>query len=78
MGGETVTTISSVRLTLAGALALASATLAALTVIFEFAGRTEGAVYSPALAMVPTAELPPATAFTLQATLVFEVPVTVA
>jgi hypothetical protein len=50
----------------------------AVTVTVAGLGTTEGAVYSPAVEIVPTVEFPPATPFTCQVTAVLEVPVTVA
>ena len=54
-----------------------SATLVAATVTLP-EGTLEGAVYKPPVEMVPTAELPPRIPFTLQVTVVFDIPLTVA
>ena len=59
-------------------LAVLLAWLVAATVTEAGFGRSWGAVYSPPVVIVPTVELPPATPFTAQVTVVFEDPVTVA
>jgi hypothetical protein len=76
--GDTLTTTSSSSVTLTGALAWLLAALTAVTVTTPFAGRIAGAVYRPPIEIDPTVALPPATPFTLQLTLVFEVPATIA
>lgn len=78
VAGETVTTISSLRLTLAEALACASAWLTAVTVTFACDGIVVGAVYNPDAEIVPALPLPPAAPFTSHVTLVFALPVTMA
>lgn len=55
-----------------------SATLVAVTDALADAGKSPGAVYTPADVIVPDAAFPPDAPFTLQETAVFEVPVTVA
>ena len=60
------------------ALTEVSAWLVAWMVTLAGFGKSAGAVYKPALVIVPTVELPPATPLTLQLTAVFDVPVTVA
>jgi hypothetical protein len=47
-----------------------SARLVAPTCTFTFAGKSAGAVYTPAAVIVPTAAFPPGMSFTLQITLV--------
>src|SRR5262249_19802581 len=59
-------------------LAELSAWLAACTVTLRGFGKSAGATYNPALVIVPTVELPPATLLTLQLTAVLDVPVTIA
>lgn len=78
VAGETVTTMSSCRLTLVEALARASAWLTAVTVTLVCAGIVAGAVYNPDAEIVPALALPPAAPFTSHATLVFVLPVTLA
>jgi hypothetical protein len=78
VAGETVTTMSSFRLTLAEALARASAWLTAVTVTLAGDGRVAGAVYNPDAEIVPALALPPETPFTSQVTLAFVLPVTMA
>jgi hypothetical protein len=70
--------MSSLKFTVADALALGSATLIAVTETVAGAGRTTGAIYSPAAVIVPTTAFPPGTLFTFQVTLVFVAPVTFA
>ena len=55
-----------------------SATLCAVMVMAVSVGKICGAVYTPAVVMVPVAGLPPGTPLTLQETLALLVPVTVA
>ncbi len=55
-----------------------SATLVAVMVTVFGDGAVGGAVYKPALVIIPTVLFPPATPLTLQVTWVFDVPVTVA
>ena len=55
-----------------------SATLVAVTCTMGGEGKSAGAVKVPEVVMVPTEELPPATAFTLLVTAVFVVLATVA
>jgi hypothetical protein len=49
-----------------------------VTVSVAGLGSEEGAVYSPAVEIVPTVAFPPVVPFTCQVTAVLEVPVTVA
>jgi hypothetical protein len=76
--GATFTATSLSMPTLAAPLADGAATLVALTVTLAGDGKSPGAVYSPALEIVPTVAFPPSTPFTLHATRVSVVPVTVA
>lgn len=78
VAGETVTTMSSFKLTLAEARACASAWLTAVTVTLAGDGRVAGAVYNPAAEIVPALALPPETPSTSHVTLVFVLPVTMA
>jgi len=55
-----------------------SAELVAAIVTVAGVGAADGALYNPALEMVPTVELPPETPFTAQVTAVFVVFVTFA
>lgn len=50
----------------------------AVTLTIVFGGRIDGAVYKPELEIVPKAAFPPAIPFTVQLTVVWEVPVTTA
>jgi hypothetical protein len=75
--GDTFTEIPGTTVTPAWANLVASATLVAATVT-EPDGTAAGALYKPALDIVPTVEFPPATPLTLQFTAVFDVPTTVA
>jgi hypothetical protein len=59
-------------------LALAEATLTAVTVTLWAAGMAEGAVYNPLPEIVPVAPAPPVMPFTCHKTAVLAVPVTVA
>lgn len=72
------TTMSLVIVTVAESLALASASLAAVIVIFVLDGIIAGARYWPVAETVPDWALPPETPFTLQVTAVFVAPVTLA
>jgi hypothetical protein len=76
--GATLTVTSLSIPTLAAPLADGAATLVALTVTLAGDGKSPGAVYSPALEIVPTVAFPPSTPFTLHVTRVSVVPVTVA
>ena len=76
--GEIVTMMLSVMVTAAEPTALASAALAAATVTAGGDGRLPGAMYKPVEETVPRVEFPPATPFTDQVTVVFEVPATAA
>ena len=69
-GGETIT--------VARADWVASAWLTADTISVPLAGITGGAVYQPALVIVPTALLPPVMPLTCQVTDVLALPVTLA
>jgi hypothetical protein len=60
------------------AVFVVSAALMAVTVIEPPVGTDDGAVYKPAVEMVPTVELPPMTPFTCQLAAVLVEPVTVA
>ena len=62
--GETLTATAATTVTLADPERVGSAAEVAVTVTAEL-GAEAGAVYSPELLTVPTAELPPATPFTL-------------
>ena len=70
--------MSSFRLTLAEALARASAWLTAVTVTLAGYGRAAGAVYNPDAEIIPALALPPETPFPPQVTLVVDLPVTTA
>ena len=63
--------------TVAEAVELGLATLAARTTTLGGFGMTAGAVYKPVAEIVPTAALPPATPLTFQVTDVFALPLTV-
>ena len=76
--GETVSAMSSVTTTTAVADFVASLKLAAVTFTVPSLGSTVGAVYTPPLVIVPLAAVPPETPFTLHATRVSFVPLTVA
>ncbi len=76
--GERLMAISSWSVTVADALMLGSAALAAEIVTVVVAGRTVGAVYNPFAEMVPRLEFPPVVPSTIHLTFAFEVPVTVA
>lgn len=78
VAGETVMAMSSLRFTVAEALADASARLTTVTVTLDGDGSAAGAVYNPEDEIVPSPAPPPGTPFTLQVTLVSEAPVTVA
>ena len=78
VAGETVMAISSLRLTVAEALADELAWLTAVTVTLGGDGSAAGAVYNPEDEMVPSPAAPPATPFTIHVTLVLEAPATVA
>src|SRR5579864_5896260 len=71
-------TMSLAMVAVAVADLLASATLVAVTCATVDAGRSAGAVYTPAALIVPLAAVPPATPLTLQVTLVLLEFVTVA
>jgi hypothetical protein len=70
--------VSIVPLTVSEALALlvVSAALIALIFTVDGVGMVAGAVYRPAVEMIPTESLPPTTPLTLQVTVVLEVPIT--
>jgi hypothetical protein len=72
-----VTADSSRIVTDALPLDVGEAVLVARTVTVDGSGTVNGAMYSPLLSIMPTAELPPAMSFTLQVTLLGP-PVTVA
>jgi hypothetical protein len=76
--GDTLTTMSSNKLTFAEALAVASALLTACTITFAADGKSTGAVYSPPAEIVPMLAFPCGTLFTSHRTLVSTAPVTVA
>jgi hypothetical protein len=76
--GVSASAISLVTVTLAEPDFVVSAWLVAVTCTLAVAGKSAGAVYTPAAVIVPTAELPPAIPLTLQLTLVSAVFVTVA
>jgi hypothetical protein len=76
--GDTLTTISSIKLTFAEALAVASALLTACTIAFAADGKSTGAVYKPPAEIVPVLAFPCGTLFTSHRTLVSVDPVTVA
>lgn len=80
--GETLTAMSSLRLTLAEPLACAAAWLTAVTVTLGGEGSTCGAVYvavpGPVATIVPKLEFPPATPFTSHEMLASGAPATVA
>jgi len=78
VAGETVMAMSSLRFTVAEALADESAWLTAVTLTLGGDGNAVGAVYNPEDEMVPSPALPPDAPFTLHDTLVSEAPVTVA
>jgi len=66
------------RVTVLEDFALESAALTAARVTVFGLGTLAGALYNPDALIVPVLELPPVTPFTLQATPVFELPLTVA
>jgi len=68
----------SISATLADALTCGSALLTASTITVAGEGISSGAVYNPAVEIVPAAALPPVTPFTSHVTLVFAAPATVA
>jgi hypothetical protein len=76
--GETATTIPSVSMTTADAVALLSALLDAVIVTLDGEGIVLGAVYKPVGEIVPALALPPAAPPANHVTLLFDVPVTVA
>lgn len=76
--GASDSVISLVMVTLAEADLVASAWLVAVICTVAVAGRSAGAVYTPAVVIVPAAEFPPAMLPTLQLTLVSAVFVTAA
>ena len=76
--GATLTTMSSLRLTPAAALACESAVLTASTVTLAGDGKSTGAVYVPPAEIGPTLTFPPGTLFTIHRTLWSVAPVTVA
>ena len=76
--GETVTWIGMKIVTAADADVTPSAVDVAVTVTFAGVGTVSGAVYRPAVVMVPHAEPAQPEPVTLQVTLVIAVPVTVA
>ena len=78
VAGETVMATSSLRFTVAEALADESAWLTAVTVTLGGDGSVVGAVYNPEGEMMPSPALPPDAPFTFHVTLVSEAPVTVA
>lgn len=71
LDGVSVMAMSLETVTCADADFEESAWLVAVTVIVAEEGKSAGAVYTPAGVIVPTAELPFETPFTLQVTLVF-------
>ena len=77
-GGTIPTIMSSVKVTGADAAASGCEMFVAVIVITAGDGRMPGAVYSPVVEIVPALALPPANPFTVQVTLVSDVPVTVA
>lgn len=76
--GEIASGMLSVSVSVAEPVAVASSTLAAWIVIAVLEGRTAGAVYRPAVVIVPIVEFPAAIPLTLQSRPVFEVPPTAA
>ena len=78
VAGVSATARSLVMVTVAVADLVASATLVAVICAVTDAGRSAGAVYTPAALMAPALTLPPAIPFTLQVTLVSVAFVTVA
>jgi hypothetical protein len=76
--GDTLTAMSSIKLTFAEALAVASALLTTCTITFAADGKSTGAVYSPPAEIVPMLAFPCGTLFTSHRTLVSTAPVTVA
>jgi hypothetical protein len=76
--GEIMTTMPSVSVMTADAVALLSALLVAVIVIVGGEGIAPGAVYKPLGEMVPALALPPATPPANHVTLLFDVPVTTA
>jgi hypothetical protein len=76
--GVTLTTMSSVKVTPAEALACESALLTTATVTLAGDGRSTGAVYNPPAVIVPTLPFPCGTLFTIHRTLLSVAPVTVA
>jgi hypothetical protein len=75
--GASVSDIDGAKLTTAEALAVASATLTAVTVTLE-PGVDAGALYSPPEEIVPVTVFPPVTPFTSHVTAELFVPVTIA
>jgi hypothetical protein len=76
--GEIPTTIPSVSVMTADAVALLSALLDAVMVMLEGEGIAFGAMYKPLDEIVPALALPPAMPFANHVTLLFDAPVTVA
>ena len=74
----TVTTVAAVTVTAAEADFVVSACEMAFTVTVAGLGTVVGAVYNPAVEIVPVVVFPPVTLFTCQVTAVLEDPVTVA
>src|SRR5277367_1341747 len=77
-GGASAIAMSLVIVSSAVADFVVSASLVAVTCTIADAGRSAGAVYVPPDVIVPVAEAPPGTPFTLHVTLLFVVFVTVA
>src|SRR5271168_3349597 len=78
MFGVIWTTISLTIETVAVADFAGSAALVAVTCTLAGDGKSAGAVYAPAVVMVPEVAVPPGTPFTFQVTAVLAVPVTAA
>ena len=76
--GVTDTVIGAVTVTVAEADLVVSATDVALMVTAAGDGTVDGAVYTPAVEIIPTVELPPFTPLTLHVTAMFAVFVTAA
>ena len=78
VSGEIFTVMLSVSVTFAEPETVASAALIAVMVTPGVDGRIAGAVYSPAVEIVPSVALPLTAPFTSQVTAVLEVPASVA
>src|SRR5580698_6324425 len=78
VAGVTVTATGAATVTCAAADLVLSALEVALTVTVAGDGTVVGAVYTPAVEIMPTVELPPLTPLTLHVTVIFAVFVTAA